>query len=491
MTPDSARLVTALDRSLVEGVSFTQEPAEQVTLTQAGRIARLLGHASRRQAHHDRDMQGRALLDRGAALLAQPAAHDLPPAPRPEQRFEVAEAVRERIAHRLDRMMQALAECEGQAVTEWRDAVFDWECETLDSLAAPVDSALSHEKPIRFDCDTLQSYFRRTVAGGENIVVTSARRLSGGYGRATVLIEFAEPVLGECELVMRAQLPDAVVVFDGIDIQAEYQVFSLAHAAGIPAPEPFILETGDNETGTKFIVVRKMPGSNYGSVFEATHDLSDQLIHNIVETLANIHRISLSDHHGIVNACHLAEWARDRTATDSIRRWLDMWQIFHDELDYPSPLLARGFRWLYDNIPQVDAPPSLMHSDYALGNVLIENDRISGVLDWEQTHLGDPAEEVSWLATNLRSKVTEETLVRIYGDITGDYVSQERLRFFDVFTAVKIMLCGVSAAAKFQAKDTLDGLFCELASFTMAPYARLIHETIERAEVVKKQRSPA
>ncbi|MEJ2410949.1 MAG: phosphotransferase family protein [Novosphingobium sp.] len=339
------------------------------------------------------------------------------------------------------------------------------------------------EHIIRLDRDTLQSYFRRTIPNGETITVKEARRLSGGYGRATVLVEFDQPVLGDTALVIRAQLPDTVVSFERIDIQSEYQVFRLAHAAGIAAPEPLVLEDGDNETGTKFLIVRKLPGVNYGSVFSASRELSDALIHDLIRVLAQIHSVDIGQHAGIVGASHLAEWAGDGTASASVKRWLDTWKMFWDEQDYPSPILARGFNWLYDNIPENESAPRLLHSDYALGNVLIENDKISGVLDWEQTHLGDPAEEVAWLVTNLRSIAPEEQIVRIYAELTGDHISTERLRFFDVFTAVKIMLCGVGALTKFQKKDSIDGLFCELANFTLAPYAKMIVEAISIAEV--------
>ncbi len=51
-------------------------------------------------------------------------------------------------------------------------------------------------------------------------------------------------------------------------------------------------------------------------------------------------------------------------------------------------------RWLQDNCPQ---PPrrTIVHGDYRIGNFIEDKGRITAILDWELTHLGDPHEDLA------------------------------------------------------------------------------------------------
>ena len=40
-----------------------------------------------------------------------------------------------------------------------------------------------------------------------------------------------------------------------------------------------------------------------------------------------------------------------------------------------------------------------MHGDFRTGNLMIAADGLTGVLDWELTHRGDPRQDLGWLCT--------------------------------------------------------------------------------------------
>src|SRR5262249_61186847 len=100
---------------------------------------------------------------------------------------------------------------------------------------------------------------------------------------------------------------------------------------------------------------------------------------------------------------------------------------------------------------------TLVHGDYRLGNFLVARDfHLTGILDWELVHLGDPLEDVAWCASPLWRAGTpyasallpvEEFAAR-YTAISGRTIDAERLRFYDVLAIVKmaaIMLTGIQA----------------------------------------------
>jgi aminoglycoside phosphotransferase (APT) family kinase protein len=52
--------------------------------------------------------------------------------------------------------------------------------------------------------------------------------------------------------------------------------------------------------------------------------------------------------------------------------------------------------WLEAATPAPPARLCIVHGDYRTGNLLYDRRGITGVLDWEMAHPGDPLEDVAW-----------------------------------------------------------------------------------------------
>ncbi len=59
-----------------------------------------------------------------------------------------------------------------------------------------------------------------------------------------------------------------------------------------------------------------------------------------------------------------------------------------------EPLATFGIHWLRRNVPHEVDRISILHGDAGVGNFLYVDDRMTGVLDWEWAHLGDPMEDL-------------------------------------------------------------------------------------------------
>ncbi len=125
----------------------------------------------------------------------------------------------------------------------------------------------------------------------------------------------------------------------------------------------------------------------------------------------------------------------------------------------PDPAITAALLWLRAHVPSSDET-TLVHGDFRLGNFLVTRNgggaHLSGVLDWEMVHLGDPLEDLAWCASPLWRAGTEyasallppDELVAAYAAAAGRIADPARLRFYDVLTLVKmlaIMQTGIRA----------------------------------------------
>ncbi|MZR63306.1 phosphotransferase family protein [Alcanivorax sp. DP30] len=123
-------------------------------------------------------------------------------------------------------------------------------------------------------------------------------------------------------------------------------------------------------------------------------------------------------------------------------------QLYAMHKDYGEslPVFSLAYGWLKDHAPQT-ATPALVHGDFRLGNFLLTEQGLNGVLDWELTHLGDPMEDLGWLCVNAwrfgrRDKpvggmASREALYAAYERASGQQVDETRVRYWELLGTFK------------------------------------------------------
>jgi hypothetical protein len=101
------------------------------------------------------------------------------------------------------------------------------------------------------------------------------------------------------------------------------------------------------------------------------------------------------------------------------------------------------FRWLADHLP-AGVPAQLAHGDFRNGNLLIGDDGVRGVLDWELAHAGDPREDLGWLCAKtwrfgsplpVGGFGTREALLQGYAEVAGQPPDADALHWWEVFAS--------------------------------------------------------
>jgi aminoglycoside phosphotransferase (APT) family kinase protein len=335
---------------------------------------------------------------------------------------------------------------------------------------ASEDNAITRER--------VAAYLARKFPG-RGLEVTSYRRLVGGFQKVTILLEVRDRVGKVESLVIRADKPGRFVGLDAGAIVDEYDIVRFVYRHGVPCAEPKWLETDPSHLGVPFMVTSRLTGKTSGSSI-AADKLSDRALQSYAETLAAIHRVPAAE---LKQTC-VGKWLQWKTLPENTAAAIECWprQRWAAQID-PSPMTAHLLQWLRMNIPDDEgAPPCLLHVDYGPHNIHIENDRVTGVLDWESARVGDPAEDLAYLLLCLDDRADRQKMLAWYAAAGGQRVSEYRLRYFEVYNAIKFIMGGAFSSALFQFDTRASIDWCNVALFAPQHVASTLQALITAAE---------
>lgn len=122
-----------------------------------------------------------------------------------------------------------------------------------------------------------------------------------------------------------------------------------------------------------------------------------------------------------------------------VDRWRSQLEGYREMENYPGhalPHVDETGRWLNDNLP-TGGRIGIIHGDFQYPNVMYFDDRpkISGLIDWELSTLGDPLIDLGWMCTSWSGEgdpegkdkvvtpwdnfMTRAELISLYGELTG------------------------------------------------------------------------
>ncbi|MGI9611538.1 MAG: phosphotransferase family protein [Acidimicrobiales bacterium] len=279
--------------------------------------------------------------------------------------------------------------------------------------------------------DALRTVLARNIAGFTELV--GAERLSGGASqetyRITAVVDGTESLLA----LRRAAGGEYGSAEDRPGLAVEAKLMQVARAAGVPEPEVFVILTDDDGLGDGF-VMEWLDGHTLGARIVRSTDLDEvrpRLAFQCGEVLARIHAID-------PEVTGLAEHLETVTTEEFVGA---MWDSYK-EFDSPQPMIDFTARWLLDNLPD-EVEHRVVHNDFRNGNLMITAEGITGVLDWEVCHLGDPMRDLGWICTNSwrfgRRELPVggfghyEDLIAGYESVSGTKIEPAHVHYWEVF----------------------------------------------------------
>jgi aminoglycoside phosphotransferase (APT) family kinase protein len=216
---------------------------------------------------------------------------------------------------------------------------------------------------------------------GPEVEVVGARPLPGGASRESWDVRVRAPGGVERRLILlrdadgQARNPDK-------NVAVEAAAMTAARIAGVPVAE--IYDYGEGTVGQAYLLMEHLDGETIPRRLlrdEAYAAVRSGLARCLGKILARIHQVDPDSVPGLPRV-------------DALGQLTGLYQAFGE----PRPALEIGLRWLAEHRP-APAAETLVHGDFRTGNLMVAQDGLHGVLDWELAHRGDPRQDLGWLCT--------------------------------------------------------------------------------------------
>ena len=291
-----------------------------------------------------------------------------------------------------------------------------------------------------------------------DVTVENLRALTGGASRTTWAFD-AVSADGRQALILRTGPPDDVHA--GMELEAAVQ--RRAAAAGAPVPHILAADNSASALGNPYLICDAIGGETI--VRRIHRHLDDdgraRLVRQCAQALAAVHRAD-PDGIGLADTDQLTEW-RQRL----------------DAMDDTTATFEWTFRWLDRHRP-APSPPRLVHGDFRMGNLIVDESGLAAVLDWELVHIGEVYEDLAWFCIRAwRFGAPEqmgagglgsvESFLSAYETAAGTPVDREAFRWWLTLATLRWgVIC------RFQAERHLSGI---TPSVELAAIGRRVSET--------------
>lgn len=289
--------------------------------------------------------------------------------------------------------------------------------------------------------DPIAEFLRQELAT-PSLKLAGAHLLGGGAVQENWQLDVVigeGPHAGTHRWVLRTDATARLSV--SLDRLAEAFAVRLAFDAGVKVPEPIALCEDAGVIGAPFVVQTFVAGD--ASARRLVRDLG---IDDWGEALAAELGAQLARIHGIHPIEKVASGLPSSTGPAGQVEVAKMRSAL-THAGEPRPALEYILAWLDRNAPPAPAKPVLVHGDFRTGNYLVEDGRLTGILDWEFAHWGDPDEDLGWICAAcwrfgrhdrpVGGIAQREPFYQSYARSSGRPVDPKRVHYWEIMAAAR------------------------------------------------------
>ncbi len=198
------------------------------------------------------------------------------------------------------------------------------------------------------------------------------------------------------------------------ELRAEHTALQLLHDSPVPIPESVAYVESDD---LSYHLRAYAPGEPLSILMESNERIRMDAVDQMGRLLASIHSTSIADN-----------WTWDewiKASLDIAARNMAA-NVFDPDEFTPEEPPSVAMDWLLADRPARGGTTCLLHGDYRPKNMLWENGRIAGVIDWQFVDIGDPYYDLSVIHWYMRDEAEWQRFLDGYGLVGFD---QERFNY--------------------------------------------------------------
>ncbi len=208
----------------------------------------------------------------------------------------------------------------------------------------------------------------------------------------------------------------------GVALRREYGILGALREAGLRVPE--VYGCSEHPLG---ILMERLPGhGDYLLIADPAQRRT--LDHQFLEELVKLHQLDIAP---------LQELGVPLPSSPAEYLTLDLegWErVYRGTVRRPVPLLEFTLRWLRRHIPAPPARPVIVQGDTGPGQYMFEGDRMTGIIDWEFAHIGDPMLDLALIRGRdfYNPGADLRDWFRTYEDLGGTAIDWPKLSYYTV-----------------------------------------------------------
>jgi len=218
----------------------------------------------------------------------------------------------------------------------------------------------------------------RDATGDASLIVGSLQRLSSGASRDSWILQCEAKKFAGRRFVL--QLFPERRVGTGLAATNEAQLLLAAGLGGVPVPKVVASGGSGGPLESPYLITEWIDGETLPSRLFRDPAYArglGRLHEDCATALVRVHQLPL--HAVDLQVVDPIEPYRKDVAASG--QW--------------HPALEWSYRWLDRNRPEGHSP-CIVHGDFRLGNLLLDQQGLRAILDWELAHVGDPYEDLAW-----------------------------------------------------------------------------------------------
>lgn len=329
------------------------------------------------------------------------------------------------------------------------------------------DARTTHDDSIAVEltAELLQDWLRRNRHAGPDAQVTSLKRLMGGYSKATYIARIVDAG-NEQTVVVRKDSPGLPT---GSSVVSEFPILGEMTAIGVPAPAPLWVEPDAGLCGGAFIGVGFAGGTPANQIVPTDPNVSREWAQSTAQVLARLHSATALPGTDV----------REPVAAE-----IDgLEQRMLERERAPHPGLLVGLRWLRRNIDRLAGRPACrIHGDAGFHNMLMDGRRITALLDWEFSRIGDPVEDLASIKSFMDQIGGWDIFYAAYQDAGGFTVDARADDYFTVWRETRNMVACLGSLNSLLMSGVFEVPLTVAGTIYIPKYEIAIFDAIAKAE---------